>query len=52
MLSGAQAVIDADLGLTIDDFKHSLVRGRIASVSQVPGPFLRSHIGHLRRDTP
>jgi hypothetical protein len=52
MLSGAQAVIDADLGLTIDDFKHSLVRGRIASVSQVHGPFLRSHIGHLRRDTP
>ena len=49
MLSGAQAIIDADLGLTIDDFKHSLVRGRIATVSQVHGPFLRSHIGHLRR---
>lgn len=49
VLGGAQAVVDADLGLTIDDFKHSLVRGRIASVSQVHGPFLRSHIGHLRR---
>jgi len=49
VLSGAQAVVDADLGLTIDDFKHSLVRGRIASVIHVNGPFLRSHIGHLRR---
>lgn len=49
VLAGAQAVVDADLGLTIDDFKHSLVRGRIASASQVSGPFLRSHIGHLRR---
>lgn len=49
VFAGAQAVVDADLGLTIDDFKHSLVRGRIASVSQVHGPFLRSHIGHLRR---
>lgn len=49
VLAGAQAVVDADLGLTIDDFKHSLVRGRIASVSQVHGPFLRSHVGHLRR---
>ncbi len=49
VLSGAQAIVDADLGLTIDDFKHSLVRGRIAAVSQVHGPFLRSHIGHFRR---
>ena len=49
VLSSAQAVIDAELGLTIEDFKHSLVRGRIASISQVHGPFLRSHLGHLRR---
>lgn len=49
VLSGAQAVVDADLGLTFDDFKHSLVRGGVASVSQVHGPFLRSHIGHLRK---
>jgi hypothetical protein len=49
VLSGGQAIVDADLGLTIDDFKHSLVRGRVASVSQVRGPFLRSHLGHLRR---
>ena len=28
VLSRAQAVVDADLGLTIDDFKHSLVRGK------------------------
>lgn len=48
-LSGAHAIVDASLGLTIDDFKHSLVRGRIASVAQLHGPFLRSHIGHLRR---
>lgn len=48
-LSGTQAIVDADLGLTIDDFKHSLVRGRIALVAQIHGPFLRSHIGHLRR---
>ena len=51
VLTRAQAVVDADLGLTIDDFKHSLVRGRVASVSQMHGPFLRSHIGHLRRMT-
>lgn len=51
MLSGAQAIVDADLGLTIDDFKHSLVKGRIASVSQMHGPFLRSHIGQLTRVT-
>ncbi len=51
MLSGSQAVVDADLGLTVDDFKHSLVRGRVASVSQVLGPFLRSHIGYLRKAT-
>lgn len=49
LLSGAEAVVDADLGLTIDDFKHSLVRGRISSVSHVQGPFLLSQIGHLQR---
>ena len=48
-LSGAHTVVDADLGLTMDDFKHSLVRGRVASVAQIHGPFLRSHIGFLRR---
>lgn len=48
-LSGEQFVVDADLGLTMTDFRHSLVRGRIASVTQVPGPFLRSHIGYLTR---
>jgi hypothetical protein len=48
-LSGEQSIVDADLGLTIDDFRHSLVRGRIASVAQVHGPFLRAHIGQLRK---
>lgn len=49
-LSGEQSVVDAELGLTIEDFRHSLVRGRIASVAQVHGPFLRAHIGKLRRN--
>lgn len=49
-LSGEQTVVDAELGLTIEDFRHSLVRGRIASVTQVQGPFLRAHLGHLRKD--
>jgi hypothetical protein len=49
VLSSGQAVIDAELGLTIEDFRHSLVKGRIAAISQISGPFLRSHLGHLRR---
>lgn len=49
VVGGTEAAVDADLGLTIDDFKHSLVRGRIDSIAQVHGPFLRSHIGQLRR---
>jgi hypothetical protein len=48
-LSSDQAVVDAELGLTVEDFRHSIVRGRVASVAEVRGPFLRSHIGHLRR---
>jgi hypothetical protein len=48
-LSGEHTVVDAELGLTIEDFRHSLVRGRVMSVAQIRGPFLRSHIGYLRR---
>lgn len=48
-LSSDQAVVDAELGLTVEDFRHSIVRGRVASVAEVQGPFLRSHIGRLRR---
>jgi hypothetical protein len=50
-LSGEHTVVDADLGLTIEDFRHSLVRARVVSTIATPGPFLRSHLGHLRRTT-
>lgn len=49
VLSGSHSVVDAELGLTIDDFKHSIVRGRIARLARLSGPFLRAHLGQLER---
>jgi hypothetical protein len=39
--------IDAELGLTMGDFRHSLLRLRVASIRQVAGPFYRSQLGRL-----
>lgn len=44
---GAEEVIDAELGLTIEDFRHSLLRVRVLEVKQQRGPFYRPHMGRL-----
>lgn len=43
----ADEVIDAELGLTVEDFRHSLLRVRVLEVKQQHGPFYRPHMGHL-----
>jgi hypothetical protein len=46
--SGAPGdVIDEELGLTVEDFRHSLLRLRVLEVKQQRGPFYRPHMGHL-----
>ena len=40
-------VIDADLGLTVEDFRHSLLRVRVLEVKKQRGPFYRPHMGRL-----
>jgi len=40
-------VIDAELGLTVEDFRHSLLRLRVLEVKQQRGPFYRPHMGRL-----
>lgn len=40
-------VVDSDLGLTVEDFRHSLVRLRVVGVTQQAGPFYRPHMGRL-----
>lgn len=40
-------VIDAELGLTVEDFRHSLLRLRVLAVRQQRGPFYRPHMGRL-----
>jgi hypothetical protein len=40
-------VVDSELGLTVGDFRHSLVRLRVVSVTQQHGPFYRPHMGRL-----
>lgn len=43
----AGGVIDAELGLTVEDFRHSLLRLRVLEVTQLGGPFYRPHLGRL-----
>lgn len=43
----AAEVIDAELGLTIEDFCHSLLRLSVLEVKQQHGPFYRPHMGRL-----
>ncbi len=40
-------VIDAELGLTVEAFRHSLLRLRVLDVRQQRGPFYRPHMGRL-----
>jgi hypothetical protein len=44
-------LIDSELGLTFGDFRSSLLILRVASVQSVAGPFMRSSLGKLGRDT-
>ncbi len=40
-------VVDADLGLTVEDFRHSLLRLRVLEMKRLGGPFYRPHLGRL-----
>jgi len=44
-------VIDAELGLTFGDVRNSLLILRIKKIELVNGPFLRSTLGRLEKDT-
>ncbi len=46
-LSEEEHMVDAELGLTLEDFKHSLMPLRVRSVSREQGPFIRSQLGRL-----
>lgn len=43
-------LVDADLGLTFDDFRHSLLRLRVVETSEVAGPFWRPRLGQIQAD--
>jgi hypothetical protein len=43
----ADDVVDSELGLTVEDFRHSLVRLRVIEVRHKQGPFYRPHMGRL-----
>jgi len=42
-------VIDAELGLTIEDFRDSLLRLRVRGVTKQLGPFYRPNMGRIER---
>jgi len=44
-------IIDAELGLTFGDVRNSLLILRIRKIELVNGPFLRSTLGRLEKDT-
>lgn len=50
-LSDAEHMIDEQLGLTLEDFKHSLMPLRVREVRCEQGPFLRSQLGRLEGST-
>jgi hypothetical protein len=50
-LGDANDVVDSELGLTVEDFRHSLVRLRVGGVTQEQGPFYRPHMGRLEEGT-
>jgi len=50
-LSDAEHMIDEQLGLTLEDFKHSLMPLRVREVRREQGPFLRSQLGRLEGST-
>lgn len=50
-VGGTDDVIDAELGLTVEDFRHSLLRARVLDVRKQSGPFYRPHLGRLEGGT-
>ncbi len=49
MTAGPEDPIDTDLGLSIADFRDSLIRLHVLAANVVNGPFLRAHLGSLER---
>lgn len=48
--SGDQDIIDADLGITFDDFRSSLMLLRVTDKRPVSGPVFKSRLGRLERN--
>lgn len=46
-IGDSRDIIDEELGLTMDDFRHSLLRLRVFGVRGQTGPFYRPHMGRL-----
>lgn len=46
-LANDEAVIDAELDLRVEDFRDSLLRRRVQTVTTVAGPFYRPHLGNV-----
>jgi hypothetical protein len=44
-------LIDSELGLTFGDFRSSLLILRVSAVQSVAGPFMRTSLGKLEKDT-
>lgn len=42
-------IFDEELGLSLQDFRDSLVLLRVEFIKPLPGPFLRTTLGHLTR---
>ena len=43
-------IIDAKLGLTFEDIRNSLLVLQVTKIENVPGPFLRSNLGQIKRE--
>jgi len=50
-VGGSNEIIDAELGLTFEDFRNSLLILRVETIQTVRGPFLRSSLGRLEKKT-
>lgn len=48
-IDAAAAVVDADLGLTFNDFRDSLLVLKVVNLNIVAGPFLRSRLGIVEK---
>jgi len=43
-------VIDAELGLTFEDIRNSLLVLDVIKIENVVGPFLRNHLGFVKKE--